>query len=162
MSRFTGPLRIEELADGRTWVLLEDLVWEVGELGSGRIIRVPARFTTDGASVPTIALPFTGGRFGKFTRAATLHDWLYFATQKRDLVAADPALAGWTRRTIDAEFLLSMKALEVIWWRRDGMWLAVRIAGGWAYRGNAKKTLDDKMRAPDEPTVGAARTLPAV
>ena len=59
MSRFTGELTITQLdADYRTWRLEQDLVYEVGAEGSGREIRVPMRFETDGASIPRLLQSF--------------------------------------------------------------------------------------------------------
>ena len=38
--------------DLETWVLLENLVWEVGDEGTGIEFVVPAGYVTDGATVP--------------------------------------------------------------------------------------------------------------
>lgn len=157
MSRFTAPLRVQELDDGRTWVLLDPLVWEVGHLGSGDVVTVPAGFVTDFASVPTIGLVFTDGRTGRHTRPAVLHDWLYWAGQHG--MTERP----WTRRAADREFRIAMTACGVPRWRRWGMWAAVRVGGWWAWRGNRRKSAGDKIHdLGTTATCGPVRSLPAL
>lgn len=76
MSRFTGPLAIREVdVDKEIWELLEELVWEVGHLGSGKEIIVPAGFCSDGASIPW-PLSIILHRWGRYRRPACLHDFL--------------------------------------------------------------------------------------
>ena len=55
------------------WVLTEPLVY-VG--GQGDIFVVPTDFVTDFASVPRF-LGFIIPRYGRWTRPAILHDWLW-------------------------------------------------------------------------------------
>lgn len=66
MSQFTKALVVSPLADGRTWVLLDSFAYDVGRVGSGDTITVPAKFMTDFASVPrlfwTVFPPW--GRYG--------------------------------------------------------------------------------------------------
>lgn len=76
MSAFTGALTITHLdVDWRVWRLERPLRYEVGSLGSGRLVEVPAGFVTDGASVPRAfwaLLPV----WGRYSRAAVVHDYL--------------------------------------------------------------------------------------
>ena len=68
---FTSPLRVEVVEDGR-YRLTEELVYRTSD---GEIIRVPAGFETDFASVPRV--PFIYALFGgKGTFAAVIHDYL--------------------------------------------------------------------------------------
>jgi hypothetical protein len=74
MSAFTRPLTVTQLADWRLWRLEESLRYEVGALGSGRVIEVPAGFVTDGASVPRWLWSLLPA-WGSYSRAACLHDF---------------------------------------------------------------------------------------
>jgi Protein of unknown function (DUF1353) len=75
-SRFTGEIRFTSLdADCLLWRLDEELVYELGSIGSNEFIHVPSGYNTDGASIPSIlkgVLP----PFGRYTRAALVHDYL--------------------------------------------------------------------------------------
>lgn len=116
MSSFNTPLDLRANDDGLTFTLLTEFDYEIGQLGSGRIIRVPCGFITDFASVPRIfwnILP-PWGRYGK---AAVLHDWNY----KRQ---------EFTRAFCDDILDESMQALGVNWMTRHIIWLGVRT-GGW-------------------------------
>jgi hypothetical protein len=82
MSAFTGPLSITELdRDWKLWRLNEPLVYEVGSLGSGRVIACPAGMITDGASVPQ---PFWSllPVWGSYSRAAAVHDRLCYLLEQ--------------------------------------------------------------------------------
>ena len=78
MSAFTGPLSLTELdKDWRLWRLNQPLLYEVGSLGSGKVIVCPEGMITDGASVPQPlwdALP----SWGTYSRAAAVHDRLCY------------------------------------------------------------------------------------
>jgi hypothetical protein len=90
MSSFTSTLLVSPLSDGRTWVLMSDLGYDVGSEGSGDHIDVSIGFQTDFASIPRpfwIILP----KWGKYGNAAVVHDWLYW-TQARPRRAADEIL----------------------------------------------------------------------
>ena len=69
MSRFTGPLVIEEVKPGRLWRLREPIVYEVGAEGSGASVTVPAGFVTDGATIPS-PLRVALAVWGTYGRAA--------------------------------------------------------------------------------------------
>ena len=64
---------LRSFVDGKTWVLERDLIFRL----SGREIVVPAGFVTDLASVPRIAESLRS-RIGTYSRAAILHDWIYW------------------------------------------------------------------------------------
>lgn len=104
---------------GGARVLLEPLVF-TRKMGKGRIeIEVPAGFVSDLASVPRL-LWCIFPPFGKFNRAAILHDFLY-------------STAGECSRFLaDAIFREAMAELSVPAWRRVLMFYAVRWFG-WAY-----------------------------
>ncbi len=95
------------------FVLLADLVYD----GNHERFVVPPGFVTDLASVPA-ALTWLTPRYGVYSRAAVLHDWL-----------CEQAAAGRFRR-VDADgiFRRVMAELGVSLPRRWMMWAAVRTA----------------------------------
>ncbi len=77
MSRFTESLVVTPLPDGKTWILLCDIGYAVGEEGSNDVVDVPIGFHTDFASVPRPLWAFLP-RWGKYGNAAVIHDYLYW------------------------------------------------------------------------------------
>ena len=119
MSRFTDALVVTPLADGKTWVILRDFGYDVGEEGSGDTIDVDVGFQTDFASIPRlfwVVLP----RWGRYGNAAVIHDWLYW-TQERG------------RGEADRIFLDAMGVLKVGTTTRWTIYLAVRAFGWFAW-----------------------------
>jgi hypothetical protein len=101
--------------DEQRWELVAPVVYE----GNTETITIPAGFRTDFASVPRIfvwLLP----RYGRYTKAAILHDWL--CGQARD--------GGFRRSDADGLFRRSMRELGVPFVRRWIMWAAVRWGAG--------------------------------
>lgn len=124
MSAFTGSLTITHLdADWRLWRLEQPLQYDIGELGSGRTVVVPAGFVTDGASVPRplwSVLP----TWGRYSRAAVIHDFLC-----RAVAEGKPHPQAPDRKTADAIFYEAMAVCGVNGAVRLTMWAAVRAAG---------------------------------
>ena len=112
---FTTKLAITEYANGSyKWKLTEELVYH------GKIDKfvVPVDFVTDFASVPR---PLWGifPPYGKHTKAAVVHDYLYVT-------------GNVSRKDADGIFSRMMRENGVKW-RRPFMWTAVRLFGwiGW-------------------------------
>lgn len=57
------------------WKLEESFNYDIGYLGSGRTVKVPKGFLTDGASVPRVFWSFLPP-WGLYGQAAILHDFL--------------------------------------------------------------------------------------
>jgi len=112
---FTGDVVVRELsdADGSRWQLEEPLSYA----GKREAFVVPAGFTTDFASVPQ-ALTWLVPRYGRYTKAAILHDYLWGLCRQGRFDWADAD--GLLRR--------AMRELEVPFLRRWLMWGAVRLA----------------------------------
>jgi hypothetical protein len=72
----TDTLKVST-ADGRNFVLLESFTYTTK---AGEVITVPVGTTSDGASTPPEIWP-TIPPFGKYWKAAFLHDYLYRFTQ---------------------------------------------------------------------------------
>ena len=86
-------------------------------------VVVPAGYVTDFASIPR-AVHFIISPFGKHAEAAVIHDWLYALGTPKDRKS---------RRTADKAFAKALKLLEVNFFKRTIMYLAVRLGGGGGY-----------------------------
>lgn len=112
---FSDPLVAQKL-DGRRWRVHVPFVYEVGHLGSGETITVPAGFETDLASVPRVfwrVFPPDEG----YSQAAVLHDWLCHNRGRVEQCYS-------VRRTSEI-FREAMEVLGVVRWRRAVMFRAV-------------------------------------
>ncbi len=120
MSSFTTNLIISPHSDGKHWELIEKFRYRIGSMESKDIISVHMGFVTDFASVPRIFWSIfpPWGRYGK---AAILHDYLYFEGKR-------------TRKESDLIFKEAMEVLEVGVWKREIMYLAVRMFGFWVWK----------------------------
>jgi hypothetical protein len=100
--------------DDNNWVTQLDLSYE----GKTQNWRVPRETETDFASVPRVFVWFLP-RYGRYTKAAILHDYLW-----RNEAAGGQI--SWI--DADAVFRRAMRELEVPFLRRWMMWAAVRWA----------------------------------
>jgi len=109
---FDSPTITVRRSSDELWEVLEPLVYH----GERDTFVVPAGFRTDFASVPRVAV-WLFPRFGRYTLAAVLHDWLI--------------TVGLTTRVIDSRdadgvFRRVMAELHVPPVRRWLMWAGVR------------------------------------
>lgn len=117
MSRFVTRLEVELIADDKNdgrgvWRVTLPLVYESDIAGK---ITVPAGFVTDFASVPRIPVAYwLAGDTAH--EAAVIHDFLYTAGET-------------SRATADAVLREAMAVSGVPEWRRQVMYLAVRLFG---------------------------------
>lgn len=123
MAKFLTELGVKALPEtdgGRSlWALVHPLVYESDLLPEP--VYVKEGFVTDFASVPRIPVVYLlMNDVGQ--PAAVVHDYLY-------------RFAPCTRAKADAVLEEALKVLEVSWWRRKAMWLAVRSFGWGAYQG---------------------------
>ncbi len=93
----------------------EPFTFEIGRVGSGFGITVPAGFESDLASVPWWALHLIN--VGALARSAVLHDFL------RERLA-------FSKVEGDAIFLTAMAVEQVTIWQRELVFAAVRINRG--------------------------------
>ncbi len=116
MSSFTTPLVVTPMPNGREWELRQP--FEYYRTGAeNEVIGVPAGFITDFASVPR-AFWAIFPPWGKYGKAAVLHDWLYSIEYKD------------SRKLCDDIFYEAMTVLDVSLWARLVIYRAVR-AFGW-------------------------------
>ena len=113
-----GPLRIEDLMDGKQWKLLSPVAasW-VDDFGKRHYLMAPTDFKTDLASVPPMFRSIIA-QLGRQNLAAVLHDYCYVKHMFD------------SRALCDELFLEGMVWADVGWAKRNAMYAAVR-AGGW-------------------------------
>ena len=115
------------------WLMSEPMVWSGTFRRTPHRLEVPASttqpFSTDLASVPR-SLTWLFPRYGKYTKAAVLHDYLCQNFSDTPPTATDPpsVLPLADRSDADEMFLLFMKELGVPRLRRWLMWGAVSWA----------------------------------
>lgn len=122
MSSFTTPLVVSPTPDGRRWKLFHAFKYHVGYRWSKRIITVPVGFVTDFASIPR-PLWWLLPAWGKYGKAAVIHDYLY-------------KIGRGTRKEADDIFREAMAFSGVKPWKISVMYWAVRLFGWLAWRGN--------------------------
>jgi hypothetical protein len=106
-----GKVAVEEI-DKDMWLLLEPVIYA----GRKERFEVPTGFTTDFATVPQV-FTWLVPRYGVYTKAAILHD--YLCVEK-------PV----NRSDADGIFRRVMRELGVSFLRRWIMWAAVRAGSG--------------------------------
>jgi len=117
MSSFTSPLVVEFLGEGK-WRLRHAFAYQLE--GSDKVVKVPVGFVTDFASIPKIFWSILSP-YGKYGKAAVVHDWLYHHNKEYD------------RKQADNIFKEAMKVLKVNWLTRGIVYNAVRWFGGSAW-----------------------------
>ncbi len=106
-----GRVAVEPI-DATRWILTEPLRY----VGEREEFIVPEGFVTDFATIPRIAV-WLIPRFGAYTKAAILHDWLLTERLPAGLI---------TSVDVDNLFRRALRELRVPPWRRTLMWTGVR------------------------------------
>jgi hypothetical protein len=117
--------------DDKFWVTLEPLVYQ----GETQRFVVPKGQRTDFASVPRPFVWFLP-RYGRYTKAAVLHDYLWSEAVPAGLLS---------RADADGIFRRAMRELKVPFLRRWIMWAAVRW-GALAKADGRRRWLADSWR----------------
>lgn len=129
---FLTHLVVFEAALAENWVLVEALEYT----GKADTFTVPPGFYTDFASVPR-ALWSLVAPYGRHTKAAVLHDYLY-AERPMVTIAHDefgqPLLSPITRLDADGIFRRCLREAGVGRVKRYAMYWAVRLFGGGVWR----------------------------
>ena len=145
MSRFTAPLLVTPLNDGKSWVIVtDDFTYDIGEEGSGDSVRVPRGMVSDFASVPRPIWWFAAP-WGTHGHAAVIHDAGYYLQLR-------------SRPEYDRIFLEAMEVLKVGKLKRTLMYRAVRWFGGAAWSANAERNRTQPgWKIVDPATLGVLR-----
>lgn len=127
MSRWTDAETSIGPVGGKDWEVKDELIWEVGTLGSRKCVTVPVGFRTDLGSIPRPFWPIISPHGQPQLQACVAHDYLY-----RKPHARIPGCRS--KREVDREFRHMMIALGTPQLRVWTMWVAVRLAvtsGNW-------------------------------
>jgi hypothetical protein len=118
---------------GNVITLLEDLIVIWGD----RVIRVPAGFKSDGASVPRFLWDDVSPAIDQRTiRAAIIHDWIYRMHPE-----------GWTRKMADDLFYDFCRVDGLSWWRSQKAYWGVRMFGGYSWYESYARDREGKENA---------------
>ena len=113
---FEGDIVVKPVQpEGTRWELVEPFTYHA----KTDSFTIPAGFITDFASVPRLVV-WLLPRYGQWTAAAILHDYLWALSRKGEFEKSDA----------DGIFNRSMRELGVPFLRRWIMWTAVRWASG--------------------------------
>ena len=108
------------------------LAFDVGE----HLIVVPAKFLSDGLSIPAAARPIINTtKAPEWIGAGVLHDWLYSKCVTHE---------SMSRKTVDTIFLIAMKLYGVSAWKRRIIYWAVRTFGRLSFRKKTPKFATNK------------------
>lgn len=162
--RYNEPITVG-VEDSNKFKLLEDYSYEWVYRGERRRIRVEAGFVFDGASIPWIVQPLTGGKWGLGKAPALLHDLIYqcggrielsefgyYEILKWDAEKSESVwvelIDDWTREDADRLFEWMMWEAGIPKRRRSAAHKAVRWFGG----GSWIKNPENKKPMPPELT----------
>jgi len=168
-SSFTTPLVVSPLPDGRRWRLVRSFSYHIGSKYSKDIIKVPMGFVTDFASVPQMIIAIIGlicivlayylsapwllwlgvaivllilsiPYWGKYGKAAVVHDYLYQflrwmlkQPQHKPLFDRLYYAKDNPRKFADDVFLEAMLVGGTKPWKAKAMYRAVRLVGWLAW-----------------------------
>lgn len=118
---FLSPLTLTQLDQWRLWRVELPLRYVTA---MGVQIDVPAGFVSDGATIPAFAQAFLP-TWGRYARAAVLHDYLYRRLEDGNPLAA----VGAERAASDRIFFEAMVASGVNSAVRWLLWAMVRLFG---------------------------------
>lgn len=122
MSSFTKPLEVKILDDGANYELLSEFSY-YRENDKDDILVVPSGFVTDQASVPRIFWSIIPP-FGRYGKAAVLHDYLYDKT----------CTYNYSRKDCDKIFYEAMRACKTKKITAKILYYGVRLGGRSRFR----------------------------
>ena len=139
-------LQLSPFADGTYWYLRDGMQWSTTDPKTQKTFAVttPKGFVTDLASIPRplwIILPKWDG----YGVGAVIHDYLYWSQHV-------------SRRDADRWFYGAMTDQHVSWLHKRLIYGAVRLFGGMAWNGNARRRMGQHIQCltasqfPDDPT----------
>lgn len=136
MAGFLSPLKVERLNGGNKWKVLEKFEYCVGSPTGMEVVTVPEGFVTDFASIPRGLWNIFPPVGGKYDKAAVIHDKMY----KEPKVEINGLRYRIDRTYADEIFKEAMGVLEVGWFSRWAIYLAVRMGGWVAWNNHRQET----------------------
>lgn len=122
---FVGALQLEEIQESDDFKLLKPIDYLSNS--ADILVRVPAGFRTDLASIPRLLRPFFN-RNGKSKKAAVIHDYLY------DDEEVDAINRGLNQEQCDGLFYEALLECGVGKVAAYMYWLGVRLGGFLSFR----------------------------
>jgi hypothetical protein len=116
---------VRAFGDNKFWVTVEDMPYVIGST-QDRIV-VPEGFVTDFASIPQPLWSLGLSPYGQYSRAALIHDYLYW-------------MQGCTRDQADRLLLIAMKESKVGTFDEFAVYQAVDKFGGGPWNANATES----------------------
>ena len=134
---------VRPFGDNKFWVTVEPLEYVIGST-SDRIV-VPKGFVTDFASLPQPLWSLGLSPHGQYSRAAVIHDYLYWAQ-------------GCTREQSDRLLLIAMKESKVGGFDEFVVYQGVNLGGKGPWNDNAReranklpRVIPDRYLRPSDP-----------
>lgn len=115
---------VRAFGDNKFWITLEDMTYRIGNTSES--IVVPTGFVTDFASIPQALSSYGLSPHGKYSRAAIVHDYLYWAQ-------------GCTRAQSDRLLVIAMKESNVGGFDEFAIHRGVDFGGSFAWKKNAEE-----------------------
>ncbi|PKN39426.1 MAG: hypothetical protein CVU62_00250 [Deltaproteobacteria bacterium HGW-Deltaproteobacteria-2] len=122
--------------DNKTWITDKDMEYVIGKT-SAKIV-VPKGFVTDFASIPQFFWSFGLSPNGQYSRAAIIHDYLYWAQ-------------GCSRKQADRLLAIAMQESNVCFLVKWIVFYGVDWFGDGAWQSNAKEKAAGMPRVIPEP-----------
>jgi hypothetical protein len=118
------PPVVKPFADNHDWMLVEDLTYSIGR--SGVSITIPKGFVTDFASIPQPLWSFGLSPYGRYSKAAIVHDYLYW-------------VQDCTKDQADNILVIAMKESGVSSIQEIEIYEGVHLGGDFAWQSNKKE-----------------------
>jgi hypothetical protein len=139
-----SPL-VRAFGDNDYWIVAEDMTWTIGNT-TDKIV-VPKGFVTDFASIPLGLWSLGLSPQGKYSRAAVIHDYLYWSQT-------------CTRSQADRLLVIAMKESNVGWFDENAIYTGVDLGGGGPWSSNMEerraglpKIVPENYLRPADPNV---------
>jgi hypothetical protein len=137
---------VRPFGDNRFWMTVEPLEYVIGST-QDRIV-VPKGFVTDFASIPEPLWSLGLSPHGQYSRAAVVHDYLYWSQ-------------GCTREQADRLLLIAMKESKVGSFDEFAVYQGVNLGGAGPWRANAEersrklpRVVPEAYLRPADPNMG--------
>lgn len=131
--------------DNKNWIVSEPMAWNIGQ--SKETVVVPKGFVTDFASIPQPFWSLGLQPQGQYSRAAVLHDYLYWSQ-------------GCTREQADRLLLMAMRESAVGAFDEVAVYTGVRAGGQGSWDSNTKerqaglpRVVPERYLHPSDPNV---------